>query len=275
MRDHTMLGPVPENTVDYKIPNACNECHTDRSANWAADIVSGWYPDRNPRPRLRALAFSMAKRRDAKAVAPLIKLATDKNENPMIRASAAGYLAFFPGPLPAAVLPRLVSDPEPFVRIETARALGIVGQDGAVEALARLLTDPYRSVRVQAASALVKLGFSRGENGLKPGHTALPAFANALSEYRRSLQIENDIPEVLVELGFLELFAGRLQSAAKAYRQALQFDAKQADAHIGLALVDLAQGDRKGAVDQAKRAVAISGKPEHRKVLERLTVSAP
>jgi hypothetical protein len=64
-------------------------------------------------------------------------------------------------------------------------------------------------VRIQAAAALVRLAFSRGKPSFDPGHPAFSAFEASLAEYRSSLEVERDLPEVLVELGFLELFAGR------------------------------------------------------------------
>jgi hypothetical protein len=273
MRDHSMLGPVPENTVDYGIPNACNECHSDRTPKWAADKVAGWYAKRNPRPRLRALAFSMATRGDTKSVPPLIKLASDKSENAAIRASAVGYLGQFAGPPASAVIPGLAKDPDAFVRIETAKALSRFGSDGAdaaSAALATLAADQYRSVRIQAAAAIVRLTLSLGRPVLKPDHPAFAAFANALNEYRASLEVENDLPDVMVERGYLELFAGRVPDAIKAYRQALKYDEKLAEAYVGLAYAGLAQNNQEEALKQAKRAFDISGKESHARLVTEL-----
>jgi predicted CXXCH cytochrome family protein len=270
MRDHTMIAPVPENTIDYAIPNACNECHTDRSSQWAVEKMESWYPARSAKPRLRALAFSLAKRGDPKAVAPLLRLVSDTAENPIVRASAAGFLAAFPGPISTGVLPRLGNDADPFVRMETARALGKVDGPGNVDALASLVQDRYRVVRIQAAAALVRLAFSRGAPSLARGHPAFPAFESAVAEYRSSLEVERDLPEVLVELGFLELFAGQTEAASKAYRQAAELDNKNADAFYGLALAELAQGKREEAVRNARRAFELSGKEPHRQLRDRL-----
>ena len=43
-RDHTFQPPVPENTAQFGIPNACTTCHDNRSPEWAAkqmDAVVG------------------------------------------------------------------------------------------------------------------------------------------------------------------------------------------------------------------------------------------
>ena len=40
--DHSMLPPTPSASIDYKSPNACNLCHTDKDAAWADKYVREW-----------------------------------------------------------------------------------------------------------------------------------------------------------------------------------------------------------------------------------------
>ena len=44
-RDHTFQPPVPENTAQFGIPNACTTCHDDRSPEWAAKQMTEWWGD--------------------------------------------------------------------------------------------------------------------------------------------------------------------------------------------------------------------------------------
>ena len=45
--DHSLRVPRPDLTVKLGTPNACNDCHADKSAAWAAEQVEKWYgPDR-------------------------------------------------------------------------------------------------------------------------------------------------------------------------------------------------------------------------------------
>ena len=45
--DHTFRVPRPDLSVKLGTPNACNDCHADKLAQWAADAVEGWFgPDR-------------------------------------------------------------------------------------------------------------------------------------------------------------------------------------------------------------------------------------
>ena len=59
IRDHSMSLPAPENTVRFGIPNACNECHTDKPASWAVDTLAKWWPEgRRAKLVARAEAFT-------------------------------------------------------------------------------------------------------------------------------------------------------------------------------------------------------------------------
>ena len=49
-RDHSMRVPRPDASVTLGVPNACNSCHTDRDAQWAATVAA-----RLARPRCRGL----------------------------------------------------------------------------------------------------------------------------------------------------------------------------------------------------------------------------
>jgi predicted CXXCH cytochrome family protein len=42
VRSHTFNFIKPEMTDQYKIPNSCNSCHTDRTTEWAREALKGW-----------------------------------------------------------------------------------------------------------------------------------------------------------------------------------------------------------------------------------------
>jgi hypothetical protein len=47
VRAHTFRFITPEETDAYKIPNACNVCHSDKSTEWAGAVLKSWR-DRSP-----------------------------------------------------------------------------------------------------------------------------------------------------------------------------------------------------------------------------------
>lgn len=42
VRSHTFAFITPKMTDEYKIPNACTQCHTDRTTAWATQALSTW-----------------------------------------------------------------------------------------------------------------------------------------------------------------------------------------------------------------------------------------
>ena len=94
-RDHTFQAPVPENTAQFGIPNACTTCHDNRSPEWAAKQMSEWWGDGERRAKATSLADAMyrAGSGDATALPALARLAVDRSQGLLIRASAAEYIA--------------------------------------------------------------------------------------------------------------------------------------------------------------------------------------
>ena len=58
--DHSIRIPRPDLSVKLGTPNACNNCHTDKSAQWAADAVERWFGPHRKGPGHYADAFHAA-----------------------------------------------------------------------------------------------------------------------------------------------------------------------------------------------------------------------
>ena len=41
--DHSFRVPRPDQSVKYGVPNTCNQCHAEKTAEWAATTVEKWY----------------------------------------------------------------------------------------------------------------------------------------------------------------------------------------------------------------------------------------
>jgi hypothetical protein len=42
-RDHRIRIPRPDLSIRLGTPNACHQCHTDKSAEWASNTINHWY----------------------------------------------------------------------------------------------------------------------------------------------------------------------------------------------------------------------------------------
>jgi hypothetical protein len=161
IRDHSITVPVPENTANHQIPNACNECHADRDAVWAAQRMDQWWgPASRAKAIRRADAFAQARANSTAAIPQLLAIATDPDEGPFPRANALGYLSRFGSdPRVFPVFEWALGDLQTLPRIIAAlRMPSASAKQAAIADLTKALRDPIATVRLSAAVSLVAAG---------------------------------------------------------------------------------------------------------------------
>jgi predicted CXXCH cytochrome family protein len=224
MRDHTLSLPAPENTVTFGIPNACNECHTDKKAAWAAGILAEWWP-RGRRAKLvaRAEAFTAGRAIRAEALDRLIAIAQDDRESSLIRANALGYLRNYTDARAVTAILAAAKAGEPVIRSTAVLSLKLpqrpldavadVHRTGgaARAALLAALDDPRRSVRLSALVSLVNVGgeFLAPEDERR--------FTRVSTEFSAKASLYQDDATVQGDLGVIHLLAGEFDLAANAF----------------------------------------------------------
>ncbi|MGE5152859.1 MAG: tetratricopeptide repeat protein [Bdellovibrio bacteriovorus] len=227
--DHSLRVPRPDLTLKIGTPNACNGCHRDKDAAWAAVAVEGWYPDPRHRGPHFGEALHAADTRAPDASARLIALAGDPSQPAIARASALARLGEAPGPEVLMTLPRLLADPDDLVRAQAVRVLEEADLQTRVELAWSLLEDPARTVRLEAARVLAPV-MGQGIGGaLQDQMTA------ALEEAVAAELVNAERPEAHLNLGLLAAAAGEPRVAEDAYRTALRLDARFTPARANLA----------------------------------------
>jgi tetratricopeptide (TPR) repeat protein len=222
IRDHSMSIPVPENTIRHGIPNACNQCHKDRNAEWTLQRMNEWYTP-NSRQKLirRADAFAAARRNDPGSVTDLLAIVAEPAEGPLTRGNAVGYLARFasdPRAFPA--LNSALTDAEPMVRALAAYEIVACRPERsiALPGLVRLLADPAATVRMSALVTLVTWGYRElpGEDGERLNSARL------LYEARAALGADDAGQEVAA--GKFYILSAEPDRAIAAFRGSLRLD---------------------------------------------------
>ena len=274
IRDHGISLPAPENTERHGIPNACNNCHEDRTPAWAAATLDEWFPgSRTRRQKLldRADTFSRAKAgNDPEVVAQLVALAANESEPPLIRANAVGYLGSFPSdPRVQPALLRAFGSNEPVIRAIAMPQIGKL-EPSRVESvtpfLVRALDDEMATVRMGAAFALVSLGIQtlEGEANLK--------FDAAKKIYAERAATSPDHAPTQLALGKFHVLNRDLAAAAAAFEASLKLDPEQKDALYYQAIARLGE-DR---VEEARRLLeAVDEKSEFHQAARALLATLP
>jgi predicted CXXCH cytochrome family protein len=220
--DHSIRIPRPDRSVTLGVPNACNRCHTDRSAQWAGDAVARWYPHRNPGFQRFAGAFAADDRGDASAIDSLVAVANDPTEPWMVRSSALARMAPYPTPIALAAAKRWSSDSVALVRFYALEILNGFGDQDRVAVAAPLLRDPRRSIRQEAAWMLAPVATSlTGQSRA--------AFDAAAAEFIDSQRYNADRAPNRLRLASFFGELGQYDSAAAAFHGVARLDSATAN----------------------------------------------
>lgn len=225
-RDHSFRIPRPDLTVAHNTPNACNDCHSDQSAEWAAASVESWFgPDR---PAHFSDILTQAHSQPDQSIQPLVTLINDVTQPTIARATAVSLLA--PTVSLLAVESAIInasSDPNALLRTIAAQSLD--ASTNKLAPLLLLLEDPVRAVRIAAAQALADVP----EAQIPAAFTE--AYKSANQEYQTSLMVNADFPSGRLQMAVDEHRRSNLDKAAERYRETLSIDGRFNAARMNLA----------------------------------------
>ena len=248
--DHSFRVPRPDLSVAIGVPNACSACHADRSADWAARAVAGWYPQGRQTTPHFGLALHAGRIGSADAERRLGALIRDRNQPAIARATAFGLLGPYFTSASAGAIRAGVVDADPLVRMATPRALSAGMPPAMVPILAPLLSDPIRAVRIEAARALA------GVDPLTMPERQRKAFMEAYQELTDAELVDGDRAEAHLNLGLLELRRGDLPAAEARYRSALRLDPSFVPALVNLADLERQRGRDAQGMELLRQALA-------------------
>jgi predicted CXXCH cytochrome family protein len=227
--DHGFRVPRPDLSVKLGTPNACNDCHSDQSAEWAAAAVERWYGPERKGFQKYAEAFHSAWTEKADAAALLSVVAADRSAPAFARASALSELVPRVSPSNIGLARTGLADPDPMVRIGALDMLESVPAAQIWPLVAPLLSDSSRGVRIRAAALLAPV-----PTASQPAADR-EAFKRAAAEFIAAQRLNADRPEARSALGNFFARRGRAPDAEAEYKAALRLSPRYAPAAINLA----------------------------------------
>ncbi len=250
--DHSFRIPRPDLSVELGTANACNDCHDDESARWAAAAVEKWFGQRREGFQSYGEAFHAAWTGQPLAEKLLAAVASDDKTPAYVRASALSELSAYVSRIDIGLVRKGLSDPDPIVRIGTLDMLEPVPADRLWPLLSPLLSDPIRGVRIKAVSALAAV----------PAASQPPAdrhrFEQAAAEFIAAQQLNADRPEARTSLGTFYAQQGQFGDAVTEFTAALHLTPQFAPAAINLADLYRELGNDSAATDVLRRALVAS-----------------
>jgi tetratricopeptide (TPR) repeat protein len=226
-RDHSIRIPRPDLSVTLGVPNACNQCHTDKSAQWAAHAVRTWYGHTPSGFQDFAAALNAGSLGAPGAESALVQLIDGRNQPAIARASALVRLSVEAAVLPA--IRKAVADRDALVRRAAARALAAADPAISVPILLPLLDDPVRAVRIETAEVLAGAGSdllaTEGQATLR----------RAVNEYLSAQELNADRPEAHLNMALVLAREKHFDQAERELREALSLEPSFAPAAVNLA----------------------------------------
>lgn len=223
-RDHSFRNPRPDQSEKYNTPNACNGCHTDKSAKWAADFIKEKYGEE------RADHFSdhllEGFHNNKKGYETLF---TNTNYPEIARATAINqYMNHQVTQQDVNNLLRYLKDSSALVRNETVKAIEKTGSASFATNIAPLLKDSIRLVRISAARYFNLLRVDMIDN---------IDFKKANKEYLTALNYNLDFASGNHQKALYFQAKNNTEEAIKHYEKAIKLDNYFNMSRMNLALI--------------------------------------
>jgi len=254
-RDHSMLPPVPAETLAFGSPNACNACHADKDAAWADAAVKAWGTKDYQAPLLsRAKLVDAARKGEWDKLPDMTAYLGRKDKNPVYAASLLRLMRSSSDPARIPAARAALADASPLVRAAAVQSLGAAVTAETFPLLVEAATDPSRLVRVKAAEALSPYPvrkFTGAERG---------KMERAFKEYLASLSARPDLAGNHQLLG--DFFAGQNepQLAIQAYETASMLSPRSLPPLVNVARLYVMEGKPKLGELKLKEALGIDPK---------------
>lgn len=230
-RDHSFRVPRPDQTVLYNTPNACNNCHKDKSSKWASEIIKENYGEQ------RKIHFSDELLAGYQGdLNSFHKVFSNLKHPEIIRASALnryGNSTLTQERLGEVL--KYVKDISPLVRNEAIVVLSKnYHHDSISNFIEPLLLDSLRLVRISAVSYFKSFDkeILFKDNNIK-----------SKDEYYNELSVNSDFASVQHKIALEHQKEGDNDKAIEAYYSALDIDNYYNMSRINLASIEYNRGN--------------------------------
>lgn len=250
--DHTFRVPRPDLSVQFGTPNACNKCHSNKSAIWAADAVKKWYGPK------RAYHFSedliSASKQNAETEGHVLRLVNDTATPAIIKATALYYLKNIITQNSLQILLKNLQSSDAQVRYRALSSLSNFSSEGWMQNVLPMLADKVRAVRIAAADLLITLPSSQIPSSYQN------SFAAAKAELQNYILYQTDFASGNLMAGDYYLKQNDYLNAQQYYLRALKKDTAMNEARLNLSVAYNLNGSNNQALKVLQEALAIAPK---------------
>ena len=216
-RDHSFRIPSPELSKQHNIPNACNQCHTEESVDWAIDAINHWRSLNPNKPKLTAALVGQGPI-DQQEFDRLSSLAAS-DQPALIRASALERLRSSNSPSRLTIASQHLNEESLLARTSAIRLTEGYPLAQKLELLTQSFNDPNRAIRFAAVETVLSPGLAAAILGLNTKDQ--DELSAALKEYFALLLEHQDSSHGLTNIALYHYAMGDLVQAESTYRLAI------------------------------------------------------
>ncbi len=270
--DHSFRPPMPEATIKFGSPNACNQCHKDKSPQWANGIVKKRPNSKYQEETLYwAQLIKEARENNWERLDEMLEIIEKNKYNEVVVTSFIRLLANCPHEKKWETFMNVVkNNPSPLARAAATTSLNGNLSENAKNTLLAAAGDELRLVRVSAAASLAGFADNRfttiekqvGENATKEylksmvarpddwsSHYNLGIYHQnqgnvnkALESYETAARLYPESLMPLINSSVLYSYVGNVAAAESNLNKAISFDPRNEAANLNLGLLLAEQG---------------------------------
>jgi predicted CXXCH cytochrome family protein len=227
--DHSIRIPRPDLSAKLDTPNACNDCHRNRDASWAAQAIEHAFGPERKGFQTFGTALHDGRAGAAGAASELMALAADPEVPAIARATALAELRPFLSAAAMQTIEAGLADPDPMVRGAALDTLLAAPLQQRLQLAVGLIGDSSSIVRIKAARVLAIMPDHSG------GASVQAQLDKVFEEYIASQQANADRPEAHMNLGLFYSDRRDPSQAEAEYRAALALEPDFVPAYVNLA----------------------------------------
>ena len=215
--DHGFRLPRPDLSVDTDIPNACNNCHTDKDAKWSTDAMKKWYGEIPIGHQNFSHVLDSLHKNDTNAQKYLFEILGSDAPN-IAKAAAIGFMGNYQSKQSYTTLLQMLRNDDTDIRLNALRAFESFPLKYRLAKTFELLKDEKKVVRIEAARQLSSIP----QGDLDPIRKS--TLNAAIKEYKDTLIFNADRVETQNALALLYMNQGEFDKAEIAYKEAMRIE---------------------------------------------------
>ena len=249
--DHSMRIPRPDISVKTGAVNACNNCHTDKSNEWASKEFSKWYGNKYDTISHYGFAFHNIRTNKPDAQSDLNKVINDKNMANIVVGTAIRFQDYMNNPLAFENLKMTLTSPSPLVRRAGLESIRNLPKEQQFKYALPLANDTVYGVRHMANSLIYDMPVTNLSAEQQE------VVKKARKEYINQLLYWQDRSLGLSSIGIAAIGLGKLDQAEDYFKKAIALDTLNLIAKINYADLKRIQGKNDACITLLKEVLTI------------------